>query len=132
MSLKTYVSDLPELKINCRCADGKVRQVRFEGGRFETEDEEFQDAIERNSHFGSQVHWGDDPEELARKHQAENKAADLARKTSNRQRELQEKGERNKGVKKKGDEEADRQSRIAARNALKEQAKKDLAQQIGG
>lgn len=120
-------NDLPNLKINVRCIDGQVRQVAFAGGLYATDDEELQDGIEKNNHFGNQIHWQDDPSEIRAKEEAEQNAANQARKEANRQAELQNESERQAREKRIAEEEADRQKLAALRNAQKQQAKQDVS-----
>lgn len=59
MNIRYSCSRYPYLKIG--------KDIHFEGGLFETEDETLQGLIQKNDSFGVHIHFVEDPETLARK-----------------------------------------------------------------
>ena len=57
----------------------KGKEIKFEGGLFETDDEELQGIIESNDQFTVNIHWVDDPTPARERANAEAKAAEEAR-----------------------------------------------------
>ena len=123
-----YICNIwPQLKINVRCLDGKVRRAEFQGGFFETEDEEIQAGIERNNGFGPSIHWQDDPTEARRKEESENNASMLAKAEDKRQLELKEDCERKLKAEARAELDQEREKRKQANQAIRDQARKDVA-----
>ena len=130
MGRVAYVCNFwPQLTINVRCSDERVRVARFEDGHFETEDEEIQAGIERNAAFGSSIHWQDDPSVERRKEKEENDAAEQARLESQRQDELKREAEQKANDEARAKADADLAARKGASQAIKAQAKEDVQKQ---
>ena len=117
----------PQLAINVRCSDDKVRVAQFEGGRFVTEDEELQEAVERNSAFGSSIHFMDDPSEARKKEEAEAATQRARVAEAARQQELTEQSEREANERARARDNQELADRRAAKAKVKEKAKEEVA-----
>ena len=78
----------------------KDKSIKFEGGLFETDDEELQSIIERNDQFTVNIHWVDDPTPAREKASLEAKANTEARE---RKRVLDEMAAKEKADKESAD-----------------------------
>lgn len=90
------------------------RDVKFDGGRFETADPKLQALIERNNAFGSSIHWQDDVSimEATGKQAAENAANSRARKRQELLDEMDRLDREDKEAAKRAAEDAEKERKF--------------------